>query len=134
MLEIVIDWPPNIEEIRQAFTLHKGIVFTYGSRVYNPDAGFINPPLMAHEMVHSKQQGDDPAGWWERYLRDVPWRASQEVMAYRKQFKEIKKVTQDRELRMRWLIKVAKDLSGPMYGSPMQFQKAFQAIKHDRAF
>lgn len=133
-MKVVYDYPPNIDQIREVFTLHKGIVFTYGDIIYNPDCGFINDPLMRHEETHCKQQGTNPAGWWERYLQDPAWRVTQEVAAYRRQFKAIKKLTNDRERRHAWLCKLAGDLSGPMYGSPIPFQKAFQAIKHATHF
>jgi hypothetical protein len=134
MVNIVYSYPPNIDKIREVFTLHKGIVFTYGQTLHNPDMGEINDALMCHEETHAKQQGDDPEAWWEHYLADRDWRAQQEIQAYRRQFKFIRKIDHDRERRHLWLNKFAQDLSGPMYGSPISFHDAYRAIKHERMF
>lgn len=133
-MEIVIDYPPNIEKIRAVFELKPGIIFTYGNRIYNPQAGYVNPPLMVHEEVHAKQQGDDPEAWWDRYLVDASWRATQEIAAYRKQFREVKKVERARERRHTWLVHLAKEMASPMYGNCMSFQNAMKAIKHEKLF
>src|SRR3990167_5904365 len=91
------DYPPNIEQIRAAFPLHKGIVFTYGDTIYNPDGGFIDQHLEAHEATHALQQaliGVDR--WWDRYIRDPVFRFRQELEAYRAQYQDRKTVEKDR--------------------------------------
>lgn len=133
-MNIRYEYPPNIEKIRAAFTLHKGIVFTYGDTIYNPDGGDINEPLMRHEELHTKQQGDDPEAWWDRYLIDAQWRATQELAAYRVQYKAVRKLYLDRNYRHKYLTKLASDLSGAMYGNCMSFSAAMKAIKHEKLF
>ena len=64
------EYPPNYEEIKKAFNLVKGVVFTYGNTIYNPDNIKINKLLLEHEKVHIRQQGTNPEEWWKRYLID----------------------------------------------------------------
>lgn len=88
-MNIVIAYPPNIAEIRTRFRLPPGagIIFAYGDTIYNPDGISISPFLLAHEQTHQRQQGCDPAGWWHRYLADLPWRLDQELEAHRVEYR-----------------------------------------------
>jgi len=44
-MKVVQDYPPNIEKIRAAFKLHRGVIFTYGDTIFAPHGGVIDPPL-----------------------------------------------------------------------------------------
>lgn len=130
MLKQVKSFPPNIEKIRQKFDLsNKDIVFTYGTILYNPTGNFIDHPLMAHEETHMRQQGDKPEEWWKKYLDDDSFRLSQEIEAYRNQYKVAKKLIKDRNKLNVYRTILASDLSGLMYGNIISFFEALNEIK-----
>jgi hypothetical protein len=133
-MNVEFSYPPNIEKIRATFTLHKGIVFTYGDTIFNPDRSNIDPALACHEATHCRQQGDDPESWWERYLVDPQWRVLQEIEAYRAQWKQARKMIKDRNIRHKLLMNIARDLSSAIYGNAISFDAAYKAIKHERMF
>ncbi len=133
-MKIVKEYPPNIKYIEKAFKLHYGIIFAYGDTLYNPDDGKINKPLLEHEKVHSKQQGDNPDKWWGRYLVDIDFRASQEIEAYQRQYRVGKNEIKDREKLNLFAMGLARDLSSEMYGNIMNFNEALQVIKSNKNF
>lgn len=127
-MKIVIDYPPNIEAIKKVVTLNKGIIFTYGDTIYNPDDGYIDAAILAHEEIHEKQQGDDPAGWWVKYLESPEFRLNQELQAYRKQWRVFSK-GKDRNLTFKFLYGIAGHLAGAMYGNIISIDEAVKRIK-----
>ena len=129
-MKIIKDYPPNYEEITKTFTLHEGIIFTYGDTIYNPDDGPIDELLIAHEETHQKQQlAWGIERWWAKYLENKEFRTNQELMAYRVQYREAKRILKDRERLFLYLRKMAVSLSGEMYGNLMSLEEATQAIK-----
>ena len=118
-MEVVKDYPPNYKEICDVFAIKNrgSIVFTYGDKLYNPDGENIADHLMVHEETHRKQQSQTtPQEWWRQYLVDEKFRLEQELLAYRLQYRFMKTKGYPRNYRRDVLNKIAKDLSGPMYG------------------
>jgi hypothetical protein len=128
-MKILIEYPPNIEKIRATFKLHKGIVFTYGKTLYNPDEGHVDAPLLAHEMVHAMQQGDEIEEWWDRYLADPDFRFAQELPAYQTQYQTCQALSKDRNRLHKEAVRLARDLSSEMYGQCCTAGEALTAIK-----
>lgn len=129
-MKISISNPPNIEEIQKAFNLTgRDIIFTYGDTIYNPGGGYVDPPLETHEGTHSRQQGGDPQEWWGRYLVDVDLRLSQEVEAYKAQYKHYKNTGHTKKQCSSFLDTLAKSLSGPIYGNCVNFKTARKLIR-----
>jgi len=131
-MKIVIDYPPNIEKIKEAFgEIRPSIVFTFGDTLYNPGNGNISDDLMVHEEIHMKQQGDNPEAWWEKYLMDSTFRLHEELEAYRNQYKQFwsHSKNRDRQRSFMFATKLAIDLSGPIYGNIIGFQDALNMIK-----
>lgn len=133
-MKIVIENPPNIELIKQRFNLIKGLVFTYGDTIYNPDDGFIDAPLLFHEATHSVQQGEQPEKWWHRYLIDDDFRFVQELEAYQNQYKKYCELFKDRNAQARFLDRIATDLSSEIYGSFCTKRDAIRCIKNNTKF
>lgn len=131
-MNIVQAYPPNIAKIKLVLPLHPGIVFAYGDTLYNPDNGPVDIALMAHEKTHQVQQGADPEAWWDRYIVDMNFRASQEIEAYQNQYKKAKTLIADKNKLARLLDVLASDLASPMYGSCMTKSEAKKAIIHPR--
>jgi hypothetical protein len=136
--EIVSGFPPNIERIRAVLAVGNYTVFTYGATIYagNNAVETIKKdyPLCCHEGVHTRQQGDDPAGWWERYLVDPRWRLDQEIEAYRVQYQKARKRIHDGKLRKNYLAQIAGFLSSSLYGNVVSQAEAMQLIKHAKLF
>ena len=134
--KVIVGFPPNYKEIKKFFILQKGVVFCWGDTIYSPDGAFISLDLQAHEKTHSIQQVDygNIKKWWERYLKDPNFRLAMEVPAYQIQYREAKKISKDRNKLFNYLVALAKDLSGGMYGSIMTFQDAVNAIKNNKVY
>lgn len=136
-MQIVKDWPPNIEKVATKFDLRgKNPIFCWGDIIYFPgfpgsDTPTLPEHLIVHEKEHSKQQEEagGPELWWAQYLDDDGFRLSQEVTAYRAQYEFIK-AHESRQVRRNMLKFMATDLSGAMYGKLVSFEKAKYLIEH----
>lgn len=133
-MEEKIAYPPNIEDIRKMFPLHKGIVFTYGDVLYNPDNCFIDNYLQYHELTHAFQQKNKVARWWKLYLEDKAFRFTQELEAYQNQYNLFCQQHKDRNKQNYYLNKLSADLSSEMYGSICSRSEAMRAIKNNLKF
>lgn len=133
-MKVEVDYPPNYEAICAVFPevrRMKGVVFTYGPIIFNPSGQEITPDLMHHEQTHTIQQGSDPALWWENYLKDGEFRLAQELEAYQVQY-NFARQNWHRTHRKNLLFRIAKDLSGPMYGKMISKQEALKLIKGEK--
>lgn len=130
-MKVVNDWPPNIEIIRKTLPNAPlaNAVFAYGNILYNPGRNFISEDLMVHEETHETQQFEfgGPEKWWDKYLYDRSFRLSQEVEAYANQYVYIRGIY-SRQVARKFLVKIAKDLSGPLYDHIVGFDLAKEAI------
>lgn len=130
MMKTIKDYPPNYDAIVKRFgSLPETTVFTYAGKVYSPSSDSITEDLWVHESTHIEQQGDDPDGWWEQYLKDDQFRLEQEVEAYHRQYTHIRLFSKNKDFIARFLARIAGALSGPMYGSIVSYQKAMELIK-----
>lgn len=101
--------------------------FTYGNVIHIK--GGISDNLLAHELVHVKQQTEMGAElWWDKYLSDDKFRLSQEVEAYQAQYKDIMGFIRDRNMLARFLMGYAEALSGNMYGNLVTRGEAIKLI------
>jgi hypothetical protein len=127
----LLTYPPNYEEIAAAFRIRArhGIIFTYGSTIYNPDRVVITPDLYAHEGVHERQQMavGGPDAWWRRYIYEDGFRYQQELEAYRAQYRFAQE-NYGRDQRRALLRHISKALAGPMYGNLVSPAQAKIAI------
>ena len=123
------EWPPNIRAIRETFgsKVDSSTIFTYAPNVYRLDEGVLPPQIIAHELVHIEQQGDDPAGWWERYLEDPGFRLEQELEAHIVEFTAYKQGIQNRNARAQYRWYLAARLSG-LYGTNLKLKGALSLI------
>jgi hypothetical protein len=105
-------------------------LYTYGKNLYVPSGHPVTPDLMAHEETHMRQQGTDPAGWWNLYLNSMTFRLQQETEAYANQYAHLCKIYKDRNHRSRILMDLARILSGPIYGEMIITGDAYSMIKN----
>lgn len=124
------EYPPNYGEIQIKIGVDESDLpmFTYGDTIYNPGNKDISANLIVHEEVHKKQQGDDPAAWWRRYLSDVQFRLDEELMAYAIQYAFIKRNFKTKGQKY-FLDKMSEYLSGPMYGDIISYSEAETKIR-----
>lgn len=122
------EYPPNIQRIRETFTLTGREIFAYNNTIYNPAGGELSIPLIEHEKVHFMQQGGDSDYWWDRYLVDPVFRLRQELAAHKKEFLVFCTLNKDRNARARYRNALAVRLSSPMYGSVITTQEAFKQL------
>ncbi len=127
-MKIVHAYPPNIDAIKEKLNPSPNTVFTYGDTIYVPSGGHVYKDLMAHEETHMRQQGDDPKGWWDTYIASPDFRLSQEVEAYRNQYKEFSKAKNRNRLYI-FLARIARDLSSSIYGGIVSYEEAFKLIR-----
>ena len=133
--KIILDYPPNIAEIRKAGMEVDGkepVIFAYGDAIYNPKGIPINQDLLIHESVHLIEQGYSEEGakqWWKLYLEDSKFRLAEEVKAYVAQYKFVKNNFKASEAK-RVLTLIAEALSGPIYGNIIDYYKVETLIRH----
>lgn len=132
-VKVVHAYPPNFAAIKAVFpkAASPGVLFTYGDTVYNPSGIKIPPQLIAHERVHIAQQQQTLADlWWSQYLWSAEFRLDQEIPAHQAEYRYLLEhgVT-NRALRRRHLPRIAKRLSGPLYGHLIGREKAIRLLK-----
>jgi hypothetical protein len=109
--------PPIYDACVKAFGVDwdKGIIITYGDTVHSKDDLPAN--LVAHESVHVTQQTSIGAEiWWRNFLADPKFRLSQEVPAYRAQWRFAKEnMSRDEQRSLKkWIIKSMVQFYGGM--------------------
>lgn len=124
------EYPPNLAQIEAAFgPIGPTVIFTYAPDIYVPNGGSLSKPLVAHEEVHLRQQGDDPDPWWDRYLADPEFRFREELEAHRAEWETARPLIRDRNRRALFLNAIARRLASPLYGSLVTFREARHAIE-----
>lgn len=130
MIQIVNEYPPNIAQIREHFNLDtRGeVYFTYGDAIYNPGGKHIDADFIYHEEVHVQQQkaAGGPEAWWKRYIEDLPFRYQQEIEAYGKQTRYIRRINPRRAYSD--MNSFAASLASPLYGLSITPSEALHAI------
>lgn len=133
-MDVQYTLPPNYREIVDHFgpvVTVPGVMFTYGPVIYYPGGrrrNPISPALMAHEGVHSRRQGADPAAWWARYIADKQFRYVEELVAHQMEY-FVACDGAGRSIRRRSLAVIAARLSGQLYGKMTTLAAAKEAIK-----
>lgn len=127
--KIVRDFPPNFEDISEAFELSGKEIFAFGNVIYNPTGKPISAVLKAHEQVHFEQQGDKPLAWWDRYITDEKFRLEQELEAHRVEYRMFCQMNKDRNKRNMYLQRIAGRLSSKMYGELLLRAEAVKRIR-----
>lgn len=124
------EYPPNIDAILEAFPDAKvtNVLFAYAPDIYAPRTETIHPTLLVHENTHLKQQGDDPAGWWARYLVDEKFRLEQEFEAHHAEYVAAI-MWSNRQQRRAHLTFIAKKLASRLYGNMISLKLAKKALE-----
>jgi hypothetical protein len=133
---IIVDRPPNFEQIRAAFPKADGagVLFAYNGCIYNPSGIVVPPALIAHENVHLRRQAClDPGQWWDAYLRDSEFRYVEELLAHAAEFKVQR--CSDRNFVARLMVSTALRLVAPLYNytPPVSLQQAMRDLRREIA-
>ena len=122
--------PPNFDDILAAFPEARmpGVMFCWGDTIYSPGSTSVADYFHAHEAVHAIQQGDDPAGWWKKYISSLEFRLEQEIPAHRAEY-QFRCKAQSRVKRRMLLRITAKKLASPLYGNLISVGKAKAALR-----
>lgn len=141
-MKIVHDYPPNYAAIRAVFPAARtpGVIFTFGSSIYNPSGRPLSNALIAHEEVHAHRQrmhlGDTRLftpeaanAWWDRYLKDPEFRWVEESMAHIAEYRAVLEGENNRANRRAMLTVIAKRLSGPLYGRMVSYDECKRMLK-----
>jgi hypothetical protein len=128
-MNIIPEFPPNIDRIKKIFPITGKEIFSWGATIYNPSNQIITRELLAHEKTHAIQQGNDIEGWWDRYLIDPKFRFEQELEAHQKEYARHLVLEPNRNRRRIYLKEISKRLASPMYGSMTKYTVARRLIK-----
>lgn len=129
-IPVIHAWPPNIAKLEAAFgKLPDTVIVSYGDRLYHPGGYDLPQEKLAHEQVHLMQQAEvGLQGWWNLYLSSVGFRLSQEIPAYRADYKKFCQLHKDRNQQAEYLNHLVGELSGPLYGRMIARQSAMMTI------
>lgn len=124
--------PPNFEQIRAVFpqATRKGVIFTFGHKIFVPSGEDISESLIAHETIHAKRQGRFSRTieqWWAEYLADKQFRFREELLAHRAEYEWFKNSSRAERIVARG--EIARRLSSPLYGNLIDYKKAKAAIQ-----
>lgn len=129
---IILERPPNFEEILKAFpdADKPGVIFAFGKNVFNPSGVSIPTALLAHESVHQYRQGLTPEKWWGLYLVDNDFRYNEELEAHVAEY-DAQAPQLDRNYRAKLLMATAHRLIAPLYNyqPPRTLQLAMRDLK-----
>jgi len=129
----IINEPPKkiYEKAKELWGVDfENTIFTVGHKIYAKYG--LPPDLMAHELVHVKQQDEYKGGWkawWKRYFEDAQFRLEQETEAYREQYKYILNTVKDKNKQARVLMMIAQILSGKQYGNLIGYSEAIRILR-----
>lgn len=125
--------PPVFAAVCERFPFvrnHRGVIFSYGAVVYNPDNVQIGPALTRHEAAHGHRQVEMGVDlWWARYLTDDAFMFNEELIAHTAEWEAVTNGAVSRQERRAGLKHIAKRLAGPLYGHAVDFEKAKSLIQ-----
>ncbi len=133
-MEIVIDYPPIYNELEIAFPrIDRGVIFAWGSKIYNPSNVSIPQHLIAHERAHARRQGGDIDGWWRRYIDEKEFRLIEEVIGHMVEMKYLLGPNPNRTMKRQILRSTAKRLASPLYRYGISRAQAHVLLKRELA-
>jgi len=114
---IVRDFPPNYDEIANAFRIahRRDVIFSFGAVIYNPFGVRIGAHLFAHEAVHGERQRGHVEEWWRRYIDDARFRLAEEIPAHQAEYRWFL-ANGNRAQRRAARTQIATRLASPLYG------------------
>ena len=122
----IVDYPPfyfPLWKMKFPFAdFEKGVILTWGKKIYFNKPSLLPYSLIKHEEVHIKQQRNSylfGVIWLIRYVFSVKFRLNQEIEAHRAEY-----LTDKQDLYI-----IAKRLSSSLYGNIISYKEAIDLIK-----
>lgn len=130
-MKILIERPPRYEEIVKVFpeAASPSVIYAWGDVIYNPSGKKLTKELLDHEELHGSRQKPNVEAWWDRYLVDVEFRFTEELLAHRQEYQTYCRRHENRTKREKYLQLVAHKLASPLYGSLLTPQKALDLLR-----
>jgi hypothetical protein len=142
-LKIEIANPPMFDKIVAAFpkASEPGVIFAWGTSIYNPSDIVIPPALLAHEEAHGRRQtfnagtifqANQIERWWEQYIIDPEFRYREELPAHAAELLVLKRTINDRNQRAKLMMSTAARLIAPLYnyGVPKSLNQAISDLRY----
>lgn len=134
LLNVIHNRPPNFADIDAIFNVRTkhGVLFCYGSNLFNPSGVEVPTWIMAHEIAHSERQGDTIdaiRAWWGRYLTEPKFRLDEEIIAHQAEWKAYLETRPNRQQRRGYLVQISKRLSSDLYGKMITKERAKEIIQ-----
>lgn len=130
-LKTVKGYPPNFKQIDDILHVRSKstVVFTYGDTVYIPNGEPLTDDLEVHEAIHIVQQREMGAEeWWDKFLDDPEFRLSQELEAYRAQWKFIEE-NKNRNMKRAMFKHIVDSLTSSIYGNMVTRKDAEKLLR-----
>lgn len=109
---------------------NQGLIITYDGQMHTK-TGAVSPELLAHEMVHLRQQEIyTPEEYLEKYITNPLFRLESEIEAYRAQLAYLRKNIFDRNQLVKKAHKMCVELSSDIYGSIINYKQAHDRLCH----
>lgn len=129
MVQVLIERPPNFDELARVFPIvGQGVIFSWGDVIYNPQNAKISSSLFAHEAVHQRRQQGGIEDWWRRYIDDTEFRLEEEILGHKAELVMLVAMGMNRQQRRGEAKRIAKRLSGPLYGRLISTARAVAEI------
>ena len=108
------------------------VIITFADKIYT--RGQLSPDLWEHEKTHNRQQKFSKwyaTYWWIKYIVSRRFRFSQELEAYRIQYKfALNNYSRNQAFEV--LRRIAEELSGPLYNRLVSYERAEAMIRNDK--
>ena len=109
-------------------SFYKGVIFTVDDTIYSENK--LSDDLVEHESTHIKQQFKiGYKKWWDKYFKDEKFRYSQELEAYRNQYRYILTNEKSFKKKANKILNIVNSLSGKMYGNIKTVDEVKQDLK-----
>ncbi len=121
--------PEIYKRLEVAFDVNwdEGLIIAYNPTIYCKFR--VTPEKIVHESVHIKRQDEIGVDlWYDMYIANPSYRLEEEVLAYKAEYKFLKKYVKDRELLFRLKRDMAHNLSSPVYGNLVGLDEALKLI------
>jgi len=115
---VVASVPPMYDEVIDRFpaVIGAAVVFSYGDKVYNPQAIRVPYEILAHEAVHAdRQEIYGVEKWWDSYLTDDVFRLEEEFDAHLLEHEMLQEWCRNRAERRQYEAIMSKKLASPIY-------------------
>lgn len=134
MIEITRNEPPMWRMMIREYGMRQwrdypDLVVAYDGKIHTQNP--VPPDVVAHEVVHLRQQERFPGGpeaFMRRYMTDTHFKIAVEIEAYQAQLEYIKRLKCGKKALTSAHARLARILSGPLYGNAISYENAHKEL------